>query len=133
MPEQTTTALEAETERLLKLLDAMELDALGATLTEDAQSVDEITRGWARGRAAIDAYLKQLRDTVSDLHSRARDLHANDWGETGIVTFILEQTYKLDGAQQTLEAHTSILFRRQDDAWKIALIHTVPLPDETNA
>jgi ketosteroid isomerase-like protein len=133
MPEQTTTALEAETERLLKLLDAMELDALGATLTENAQSVDEITRGWTRGRAAIDAYLKQLRDTVSDLHSRARDLHANDWGETGIVTFILEQTYKLDGAQQTLEAPTSIVFRRQDDAWKIALIHTVPLPDETDA
>lgn len=129
MPEQTTTALEAETNRLLRLLDAMELDALGAMLTEDAQSVDEITRGWTRGRGAIDAYLKQLRDTVSDVHSRARDLHVSSWGETGIVTFVLEQTYKLDGAQQTLEAPTTIVFQRQGDAWRIALIHTVPLPE----
>ena len=61
-------------------------------------------RGWIRGRAEINAYLEQLRNTVSDIHSQARDLHTSDWEETGIVTFVLEQTYKLDGAQQTLEA-----------------------------
>ena len=132
MPEQTRTALEAETERLLKLLDAMEFDALGAMLTDDIQSVDEITRGWIRGRAAIDAYLEQLRNTVSGLHSQARDLHVSNWEETGIVTFVLEQTYKLDGAQQTLEAPTSIVFRRHHDEWRIALLHTVPLAPETN-
>jgi hypothetical protein len=133
MPEQTLTTLEAETERILRLLDAMELDALGATLTDDAQSVDEITRGWTRGRAAIDAYLKQLRDTVSNIESHARDLHATSWGDTGIVTFVLEQTYTLNQAQQTLEAPTSMVFRRIRDSWKVALIHTVPLPDDANS
>src|ERR1700745_1522409 len=73
MPEQTLTTLESETKRILQLLDAMEVDALGAMLTDDAQSVDEITRGWTRGRAAIDAYLDQLRGTVSDIRSHARD------------------------------------------------------------
>ncbi len=132
MPERTLKTLEAETERILQLLDAMDLDALGATLTDDAQSVDEITRGWTRGRAAIDAYLEQLRATVSDIHSRARDLHATSWGDTGIVTFVLEQTYTLNETHQTLEAPTSMVFRRIRDAWKVALIHTVPLPDDTN-
>ena len=133
MPEQTLTTLEAETERILRLLDAMELDALGATLTDDAQSVDEITRGWTRGRAAIDAYLRQLRDTVSSIQSHARDLHATSWGDTGVVTFVLEQTYTLNRAQQTLEAPTSMVFRRIRDSWKVALIHTVPLPDDANS
>ena len=133
MPEQTLTTLEAETERILRLLDAMELDALGATLTDDAQSVDEITRGWTRGRAAIDAYLRQLRDTVSNIQSHARDLHATSWGDTWIVTFVLEQTYTLNRAQQTLEAPTSIVFRRIRDSWKVALIHTVPLADDANS
>ena len=44
-------SLEAEAERILGLLDAMEVDALGAMLTDDAQSVTEITSGWTRGRA----------------------------------------------------------------------------------
>jgi ketosteroid isomerase-like protein len=132
MPEPTLTTLEAETERILQLLDAMDLDALGATLTDDAQSVDEISRGWTRGRAAIGAYLEQLRATVSDIHSHASDLHATSWGDTGIVTFVLEQTYTLNKTHQTLEAPTSMVFRRIRDAWKVTLIHTVPLPDDTN-
>jgi hypothetical protein len=133
MPEQTAVSLEAETERLLRLLDAMELESLSAMLTEEAQSVDEITRRWTRGREAIDAYLEQLRDTVSDVHSRARDLRAVSWTDTGIVTFVLEQTYMLKGAQQTLTAPTSIVFRRIGDDWKVALIHTVPLAEDAAA
>lgn len=127
MPEHTATTLEQETERLLQRLDAMELEALGAMLAEDAQSVDEITRGWTRGRAAIEAYLAQLRDTVSDVHSRASNMQTTHWDATGLVTFVLEQTYLMNGERQELAAPTSILYRRVGDEWKIALIHTVPL------
>lgn len=69
MPETNLTTLEAETERILQLLDAMDLDA-------------------------------------------ARDLHATSWGDTGIVTFVLEQTYTLNETHQTLEAPTTMVFRR---------------------
>jgi hypothetical protein len=55
------------------------------------------------------------------------------WGDTGIVTFVLEQTYTINRAQQTLEAPTSLVFRRLRDAWKVALIHTVPLPDDPSS
>jgi ketosteroid isomerase-like protein len=130
MPQQTAGTLQAETERLLRLLDAMELDALNAMLTEDAQSVDELTRGWTRGQQAIETYLQQLANTVSDVRSQTRDLHTIDWSDTGIVTFVLEQSYLLNGTRQLLTAPTTIVFRRLNNEWKVALIHTVPLPDE---
>jgi ketosteroid isomerase-like protein len=130
VPEQTTTSLEQRVQRLLQLLDSMDLDPLGAMLTDDAQSVDEITRRWTRGRAAIQAYLAQLKDTVSDVHSRMSDAQERIWGDGGLVTFVLDQTYTMDGQQQSISAPTSIVFVRQDGDWKISLIHTVPIPEQ---
>jgi hypothetical protein len=46
-------------------------------------------------------------------------------------TFVLDQTYTLDGQQQTISAPTSIVFRRRGSDWNIVLIHTVPLPEGT--
>ena len=133
MPEQTTTGWKPK-------LSAFSGCSTRWSSTRSAQCLPRTprasTRSLAAGPAAVPRSTptsRQLRDTVSDVHSRARDLHASTWGETGIVTFVLEQTYKLDGAQQTLEAPTTIVFQRHGDAWRIALIHTVPLPDETNA
>jgi ketosteroid isomerase-like protein len=111
-------------------LDALDLNGLGALIADDAQSVDEITRGWTRGRVAIEEYLSQLKDTVSDVHSRMSDAQESVWGDVGLVTFVLDQTYTMDGQQQTISAPTSILFRRQNGDWKIALIHTVPFAEQ---
>ncbi|HUA49541.1 MAG TPA: nuclear transport factor 2 family protein [Solirubrobacteraceae bacterium] len=129
MPAQTSS-MEQEVRALLERLDAMDIESLGSMLTEDAQSVDEITRGWTRGRAAIEAYLSRLRNTVSEVHSEMTDPQESDWGTVGLITFVLEQTYTMDGQQETISAPTSILFRRENDDWKIALIHTVPMPEE---
>jgi ketosteroid isomerase-like protein len=127
MPGQTTT-LTQRAQQLLDLLDNMDLDGLGEMLTDDAQSVDEISRGWRRGRGSIDTYMSQLKGTVSDVNSRMSDPHEAVWGDVGLVTFVLEQSYTMDRAKKTIAAPTSILFRR-DGTWKIALIHTVPIPD----
>jgi ketosteroid isomerase-like protein len=128
MPEHTTS-LEQRVERLLELLDAMDVDSLAPMITDDVQSVDEITRGWTRGRAAVESYLSQLKGSVSDVDSRMRDAQEIVWGDVGLVTFVLDQTYTMDGQQQTISAPTSILFRRDQADWKIALIHTVPIPE----
>jgi ketosteroid isomerase-like protein len=130
VPEPTEVSLEQSVRRLLKLLDAVDIDGLSAMLTDDAQSVDEITRGWTRGRAAIDAYMAQLKDTISDVHSEMSDSQQTIWGDVGLVTFVLSQTYTLLGQQHTISAPTSILFRRQGNDWKIALIHTVPIAQQ---
>lgn len=123
-------SLEQRAQRMLELLDAMDLDGLGAMLADEAQSVDEISRGWTRGRAAVEAYMSQLKDTVSDVRSRMADPHETVWGDVALVTFVLEQTYTMGGQRHAISAPTSLVFRRQDGDWKVALIHTVPIPDQ---
>jgi ketosteroid isomerase-like protein len=122
-------SLEQEVRRMLERLDALDTKSLGAMLTEDSQSVDENTRAWTRGRAAIEGYLDQLAGSASDVHSRLSDVHETVWGEVGLVTFVLDQTYTMDGEKRTISAPTSIVLVRENGGWKIALIHTVPIPD----
>lgn len=123
------TALVQEARRILERLDAMDFEGLRAMLTDDVQGVDEISRGWMRGRDALEAYFSQLEGAVGDVHSELSDLNALAWGDVGLVTFVLDQTYTMDGEAQKLTAPTSIVFREEGDEWKVALIHTVPLPD----
>ncbi|MFZ0377017.1 MAG: nuclear transport factor 2 family protein [Solirubrobacteraceae bacterium] len=130
MAPQAETSLKQTVSRLLERLDAMELDGLGGMVDDEVQGVDEIARRWMRGRPAIEGYFSQLKDTVSDVRSRMSDLQEDAWDDAGLVTFVVDQTYTLDGQQQTIPAPTWIVFRRRGSDWKIILIHTVPLPQE---
>ena len=130
MATQAETSLQQTVSRLLERLDAMDLDGLGGMVDDEVQGVDEIARRWMRGRAAIEGYFSQLKETVSDVRSRISDVQENTWGDVGLITFVLDQTYTLDGQQQTISAPTSIVFRRRGGDWRIVLIHTVPLPEE---
>lgn len=130
MAARADTSLQQAVRRLLEHLDAMDLEALGGMVDDEVQGVDEIARRWMRGRPAIEGYFSQLKDTVSDVRSRMSDVQEDAWGDAGLVTFVLDQTYTLDGQQQTISAPTSIVFRRRGSDWKIVLIHTVPLPEE---
>jgi hypothetical protein len=127
---QAETSLQETVSQLLERLDAMDLEALGGMVDDEVQGVDEIARRWMRGRPAIEGYFSQLKDTVSDVRSRMSDVQEEAWGDAGLVTFVLDQAYTLDGQQQTISAPTSIVFRRRGSDWKIVLIHTVPLPEE---
>lgn len=130
MATQAETSLQQTVRRLLERLDAMDLEGLGGMVDDEVQGVDEIARKWMRGRPAIEEYFSQLKDTVSDVRSRMGDVQEDAWGDAGLVTFVLDQTYTLDRHQQTISAPTSIVFRRRGSDWKIVLIHTVPLPEE---
>jgi ketosteroid isomerase-like protein len=125
-----TAALEQETRRLFDLLDALDISGLAALLTDDAQAVDELTRSWMRGREVLEAHFGRLPEMVADVQSNLSDLSAAAWGDVGLVTFLLDQTYTADGAVQRISAPTSLLFRRQGEAWKLALVHSVPISDE---
>jgi len=133
MSEPAVTSLEQEAHRVFELVDALDIDGLGAMLTDDAQSVDEISRRWMRGRAAIEAYFAQVKDSVSDPRSQLSDLQATASGEVGLVTCVLDQTYKIGGREESISAPTSIMFRHEDGTWKVALIHTVPIADQPQA
>ena len=124
-----TTTLEREVHRVFELLDALDVKGLSAMLTEDAQGVDEISRRWMRGRAALGDYFAQLEGSVSDPKSQVSDLRATAWGEVGLVTFVLDQSYTMNGEEQRISAPTSMVFRSDDGGWKVAMIHTVPISD----
>jgi ketosteroid isomerase-like protein len=50
-----------------------------------------------------------------------------EWGDTALVTLVLDQTYTLGGERRSLHAPSSVVLRREDGAWRIALVHSVPL------
>ncbi len=63
------------------------------------------------------------------MRSQISDFHGTTWSDTGLVTFALDQTYSMNGQKRTLSAPTSMLFRQRNDEWKIAMIHSVPIPE----
>jgi ketosteroid isomerase-like protein len=110
-------------------LDAMDADRIMQAVTEDAQSVDEISRRWLRGGGEVANYVRELMATVSDVSTQLRDAEERVWGDTGLLTCWIDQDYTMNGAQQHISAPTTIVFRRDGDAWKMVLFHSIPLPE----
>ncbi len=124
-----SSALEQGTHRLFQLLDALDISGLAGLLVDDAQAVDELTGSWMRGREALEAHFARLPEMVGDVRSDLSDLSVTAWGDIGLVTLLLNQTYTADGAVQRISAPTSLIFRRQGENWKLALVHSVPITD----
>jgi ketosteroid isomerase-like protein len=122
--------LETLTRRIFELIDTMDTKGMSAMIADDAQGIDEISRGWMRGREALEGYFGQLEQMVDEVSSKVRNVHETEWGDAGLVTCVVDQTYEMDGAEQSITAPTSIVFRREGGEWKIAMFHSVPLPDE---
>jgi ketosteroid isomerase-like protein len=113
---------------LFAALDALDMPAIEAMLAAEPQAVDELSVGWLRGREALHQYLSEMQASqIADMRSEVGDLHVSEWGDTAAVTCMLDQTYTLDGEQQTVHAPTTVLLRREGVAWRIALLHSVPL------
>jgi len=122
--------LESAANELVAAIDSLDVERIVEAATEDAQGVDEISRRWLRGRSELDGYLHRLLGSVSDVRTELRDAEERVWGDTGILTCWLEQDYTLEGSAQHVSAPTTILFRREDGEWKLALFHSIPLPEQ---
>jgi ketosteroid isomerase-like protein len=122
--------LEPVARRLFDEVDNLNFNALRGYITTDAQGVDEISRRWLRGMDELAGYFEQIGPTLSELKSELTDFHEFAWGDAGLVTFWLEQSYVLNGQAHHVSAPTTLVLRREDGNWKVALIHTVPLPAE---
>jgi uncharacterized protein (TIGR02246 family) len=96
---------------------------------EDTQGVDEISREWMRGRAALEEYIRGLVTQVEDVQSEIKDVHEVIWGDVGVVTFWLEQDYTLGGARHHISAPSTAMLRREDGEWKVTVFHSIPLPE----
>jgi ketosteroid isomerase-like protein len=124
--------LESAANDFVAALDAKDVDRIVASTTEDAQGVDEISRRWLRGRSELDGYLRQLMGAVSDLRTGLQDAEEHVWGDSGVLTCWLDQDYTFEGNAQHISAQapTTIVFRREGGEWKLALFHSIPLPEQ---
>ena len=123
--ELSTTTRTAE---LFRLLDAKDEVGLRALWADDAQATDEITRGWVRGRPALEAYLRDNLPRMADIRSTIADVVVHAFGDVEVETCLLRQSYVIDGAKFTIEAPTTMVWRREGVTWKLALMHSIPLP-----
>src|SRR5438445_6185905 len=126
-----TGELESMVRALFSALDRKDFDHIVRLATDDVQSVDEISRGWLRGRDAMAEYLTSLEDEVSNIHSALSDLNVVEVGDASIVTFVLDQSYDIGDERTSIHAPSSIVFRRSDGEWRFVLLHSVPLADES--
>jgi ketosteroid isomerase-like protein len=110
-------------------LDSGNTEALRGLMDDDAEGIDELSRRWVRGAAELGHYISTTLAAVKDIRSQIRDVSERSWGDTGIVTCWLDQAYSHEGQTANLTAPTSVVLRRRDDAWRITLIHTIPLPE----
>lgn len=122
--------LEQTARNLLSALDALDVDRMMAYATEDAQGVDEISRRWMRGRSELESYLRQLTSAVSNIRTELRDVDERMWDDTGVLTCWIDQSYTMEGAAQHVSAPTTLVYRREDGDWKLAVFHSIPLPEQ---
>jgi len=101
MAQQTGVPLDRVAQRLFGLIDTLDAVAVKGLITDDCEEVDEFSRTWRRGRAAVADYFDQVLTTISDVHTDVGDGATREWADTGLVTC----------------------------DWRMALMHTVPLPE----
>ena len=79
----------------------------------------------------MEAYFKSLGEQVSNIRSRLTDVHAVEVGDVGLITLVLDQEYDMGGHRASIHAPTSIVVRRVDGNWRMVLLHSVPLAQES--
>lgn len=118
---------ESVVRELFAAVDRLDFDRALATLADDVQSANEISRTWLRGKEAKAAGYEQSDGEMSGGRSGVSDLHVQTWGDTALVTCWLEQDYTHNGMHHHVSAPSSFLLRRDGDTWKIVLIHSIPV------
>ncbi len=129
MPTNVFTA--TRTTEFFRLLDAKDEAGLLAQWADDPQAADEITRGWVRGRPALEAYLRDNLPRMTDIHSTIDAVDVRAWGDVEVETCMLRQTYVFDGTSCAIEAPTTMIWRREGETWRLALVHSIPLSTES--
>ena len=121
--------LETVVREMVAAFDRKDFAAVMQMAADDAQGVDEISRRWLRGRAAVEAHARQLESALEDIRTELRDIQETSWGDAGLVTCWVEQDYTLHGQRQHISAPSSVVFRREGGRWRIVLFHSIPLPE----
>lgn len=132
-PTAEVEGLEPVVRQMMAAFDALDLDRVKSLMAADPQGIDEISRGWMRGQEALIDYFNGLQGQVSDIRSELRDLTETIYGDTGIATCWLEQDYTMNGERAHVSAPTTMVLHREHGEWRVALVHSIPLPEGATA
>ena len=110
-------------------LDALDVDAMVSVLADDVEGVEEISGNGFAGSDAVAGYLREMATQVSDVRTALRDVNERVWGDIGVVTCWLDQTYTYEGEHVRISAPTTLLFRNDGGDWRLSLFHSVPLAE----
>jgi len=132
-PTAEVEGLEPVVRRMMAAFDALDFDTAKSLMAEQAQGIDEISRRWLRGQEAVADYFRDLQGQVSDVRSQLRDIDETIYGDTGIATCWLDQDYTMNGERVHVSAPTTMVLHREHGEWRVALVHSIPLPEEATA
>jgi len=124
--------LETVVRGMIAAYEKLDGDAILSMSGSDIQAVDEISRKWMRGTAALKEYFNALPGELSDVSTALSDFSETVYGDTGVVTFWIEQDYSFDGEEQHISAPTTAVFHKEGGTWRAVLFHSIPLPAESN-
>jgi ketosteroid isomerase-like protein len=110
----------------LRFIDAKDETGIFELLADDAQIVDDTTRQWIRGRTEIGEALREALSHEADIQSRIEGRHVERWGDVEVETFVLHEVFDLDGDTCRTVAPTTLIWRRGEHGWRLALWHSVP-------
>ena len=122
-------SLDGTLKEFFKALDRKDFATLLKMVDKSAEGIDEITKGWIRGKAAFEGYVKRVEPELRNVKSHLEDVHTRRVGGVGIATFILRQSYTLSGQRHDLKLASSMAFAKRGDNWKATLVHMTPLGD----
>lgn len=108
-------------------LDCLDSEGVIGLMAEDAAAVDETTKAWVRGRAAVASHWIPVIKSLTSASSQVDELVVQELGENVMVTCQLRQTYVIGGVETRIDAPTTFVLRWAGDAWKILLFHSVPV------
>jgi uncharacterized protein (TIGR02246 family) len=121
--------LETVVQQMFKALDDGNAEGMKETFADDIMGLDEVSRTWFTGREQLAGHIDNLISSVADISSDLQDIKTTTWDGTAVVACRLEQDYTYNGVRHHISAPTTLVLRRQGDAWKIAHFHSAPLPE----
>ena len=128
----TAVDFKAETRKLFRLFDKLDFGKLQDMFADDVQGVDEISGGWIRGKDGLEGYFDTLGEMgVGNIHSTSSDFAVKHWDDVALVTCMLAQTYSVGEEPVAITSPVSIVFKHAKGAWKVALVHAVPLSESS--
>jgi ketosteroid isomerase-like protein len=118
--------LELKVRSMFEALDRLDMQTIFADLSDDIETVDELTQKWNRGRAAAEAAFNMAGSSVSEVKSELSEFNVLDSGDMAVVTCLLNQSYVYEGTKVHIVAPTSCVARLENGEWKFVLLHSIP-------